>query len=350
MKQLLPFVFLFLSHFVFSQQYVNGNLSTGAISNSGVAAPAGYTWSELQSNVGEPTISNNQEGYPIDYGANNKNLFADDFIIPTGQSWSISSFEFYVFKYQAVTIPVTELGIEIWNGNPSLSSSIKIYGDLTLNLFDAVNSNDALMYHVRNTGYVTGGAGSGIANLNNKIWKIRGNFNLTLNAGTYWILFQPRFNLHSPPVLVPNNRYSGTRGYATNSVHEFYQNAPGEIAWFAGIDGGIPSSAPDIPQDYPFNINYTLTLNNDEVNKSTFKLYPNPTGNQFTIQTDALQLEIPQTAILYDVRGLKVFETKINAIENNSFTIDISSLNKGIYFVKLLNADNVIYTSKVVKE
>ena len=70
MKQILQLVFLLLSYTTFSQQYVNGNLSTGTVSNSGVTAPAGYTWSELQSNVGEPSITNSRDGIPIDYGQN----------------------------------------------------------------------------------------------------------------------------------------------------------------------------------------------------------------------------------------------------------------------------------------
>jgi len=118
------------------------------------------------------------------------------------------------------------------------------------------------------------------------------------------------------------------------------------------MDGGLNlnGSGPQLPQDFPFKINYGLLLNNNEVKQQIFKLYPNPTRNQLTFQTNKITSEVPQTAILYDVRGLKVFEAKINAIENNSFTIDISSLNKGVYFIKVLDTENIIYTNKVVKE
>jgi len=173
MKIFLIFIPLLFSLSSFSQlQYVNGNLSTGAVSNSGVTAPTGYTWSELQSNVGEPTVTNTQEGYPIDYGVNLRHLLADDFIVPTGQTWNISSFEFYVFCDGAVTLPVTELGIEIWNGDPSLGLSTKLYGNVTNNTLDVVNSGDALMYSIRNTGYNSGGLGSGPASLNKKYGKL----------------------------------------------------------------------------------------------------------------------------------------------------------------------------------
>ena len=143
--------------------------------------------------------------------------------------------------------------------------------------------------------------------------------------------------------------YAHKRGVPVNAAGKFWNTSPGN-SWVNGIDGGYPVISQNLPQDYPFKINYTLTLNNSEVTNSFFKLYPNPTKDQFTIQTDATQPVLPQTAVLYDIRGLTVFETKINAIENNSFTVDISSLNKGIYFVKLLDSDKVIYTNKIIKE
>ena len=97
-----------------AQQYVNGPLSTGAISNSGVAAPPGTTWSELQNDAGNLTVTNTEEGFWI--GNVFRNKLADDFVVPAGQLWDIHNFEFYVYKTDITftTLPVTSLGIEIW--------------------------------------------------------------------------------------------------------------------------------------------------------------------------------------------------------------------------------------------
>lgn len=349
MKQILQLVFFLLTYTTFSQQYVNGNLSTGTVSNSGVTAPAGYTWSELQSNVGEPSITNNQEGASVGNFFIYK--FADDFIIPTGQIWNIQTLEFYVFKFVAVSsLPVNALKVEIWDGVPNATGSNKIYGDLTTNILDVANSGEAMMYSLLNTNFPTIPNVGEPAIPTKKIWRVRGNVNVTLNSGTYWLVFQMvPVNTTSDDTWVPLNRYVGTRGVPINSAGKFWNTSPGN-SWINIFDGGYPVISQDLLQDYPFKINYTLTLNNSEVTNSFFKLYPNPTKNQFTIQTDATQSVLPQKAVLYDIRGLKVFETKINAIENNSFTIDISSLNKGIYFVKLLDSDKVIYTNKIIKE
>jgi hypothetical protein len=355
MNRFLTVIILFQSLVSLSQQqYVNGNLSTGSISRSGVMAPTGYTWAELQSNLGEPSITNDQNGYEIYYGANYENLFADDFVVPSGQTWSIHNFEFFVYGVQVSFMPVTQLGMEIWNGDPSLATSTKLYGDITVDTFDATNSGEAFMYIIRNTSYNPGGIGSSQTNLESKVWKIRGNLNVTLNPGTYWILFQPRYNIHtstSPVAMVPLNRYPNSRGYPTNSPARFFANWPGSPYWIYINDQGMPSNiAQDLLQDFHFKINYSLSLNNDTFTKNTFNMYPNPTKDLLTIQANESTTEIPQIAVFYDIRGLKVYESKINSLTTNNFTLDVSSLNKGVYLMKLLNADGVIYTDKVIKE
>ena len=139
----------------YSQQYVNGNLSTGPISNSGVLAPAGYTWSEEQSDFGVPSITNVQEGFQLgDYYINK---FADDFTVPNGETWNIQNFQFYVFNNVPTNpLPVDALRIEIWDGIPEAIGSNKLYGDLTTNLIDIANSGEAYMYDILNSNFSSG--------------------------------------------------------------------------------------------------------------------------------------------------------------------------------------------------
>jgi hypothetical protein len=344
MKKSLLFFSLLMANYLSAQQYVNGNLSTGTISNNGTVAPAGYTWSELQNNVGETTITNIQSGWGMDSGTL-KNSFADDFVIPTGQMWTINNMEFYVYpSIPTATLPVSALRIEIWNGDPSLGTSTKLYGDLTTNVLDVANSGNAFMYAIGNTNFVSPCSPSDLR----KIWKIRGNANVTLNPGTYWILFQPlRAGSLSEELVVPLNKYVGTRGGATNSGAKCYQG--GDFSWFIIRDPGCPNQLPHIPQDLPFKINYTLTLNTNEVvAPARVILYPNPVENSFTIEMENVLQSTTKTLTMFDVRGLKVYEAKINA--ENNLTFDISQLNKGVYFMKLMDDGQVIYNTKVIKE
>ena len=89
---------------------------------------------------------------------------------------------------------------------------------------------------------------------------------------------------------------------------------------------------------------FDMTLDNPEFNENELKnnvvLYPNPTTGTFHIKTPD-NSQISQVKI-YDLLGKEMsFST-----QNNS-ELDLSSLNDGIYLVKVYT-DNSIYTSKIV--
>ena len=69
-----------------AQQYINGNLSTGATSSNGQAAPAGFNWSEVQ-------LGNNTAGFGASIAGNF--TLADDFTVPAG-TWSLSKITFFI--------------------------------------------------------------------------------------------------------------------------------------------------------------------------------------------------------------------------------------------------------------
>ena len=79
---------LFVSHCSFSQMiYSNGNLTTGTVTKSGVTAPAGYSWSELQNNTGNTTECNRSSGFAGYFNTAGSTSFqlGDDFVVPAGQ-------------------------------------------------------------------------------------------------------------------------------------------------------------------------------------------------------------------------------------------------------------------------
>lgn len=74
-------------------------------------------------------------------------------------------------------------------------------------------------------------------------------------------------------------------------------------------------------------------------------IYPNPTSESFTVQSSQLVLE---TAIsLYDLQGKLLFSEKMLP-QNGKLTMEVSSLEKGIYFVKISSEGNSI-VKKLIK-
>ena len=83
----------------------------------------------------------------------------------------------------------------------------------------------------------------------------------------------------------------------------------------------------------------TLLSRNDFNTALRFKLYPNPVNDKFTVslENDLKQIEI------YNLQGQKVLSSKQKEV-------DVSQLNKGVYFVKVEDENGVRGTQKVIKE
>ena len=72
-----------------AQTYVNSNLNTGGTTSTGAIAPAGFTWSELQ--TGNTTL-----GASASIAAGR--TVADNFIVPAGPSWTVTKATFFAYS------------------------------------------------------------------------------------------------------------------------------------------------------------------------------------------------------------------------------------------------------------
>ena len=81
--------------------------------------------------------------------------------------------------------------------------------------------------------------------------------------------------------------------------------------------------------------------------KTSFSIYPNPAYTTFTLMVDDEQVSSSNLKCeVYDVLGNCVINTTLN---NTTSTINIETLNKGLYFVRLIDAEGrVVYTEKLV--
>lgn len=54
---------------------------------------------------------------------------------------------------------------------------------------------------------------------------------------------------------------------------------------------------------------------------------------------------------IFSANGIKVLSDKLNTQDgSNIFTEDISTLDRGIYYISISNSNNRIYTSSFIKE
>ncbi|MEZ5197728.1 MAG: T9SS type A sorting domain-containing protein [Bacteroidales bacterium] len=87
-----------------------------------------------------------------------------------------------------------------------------------------------------------------------------------------------------------------------------------------------------------------LTDTEQQIENPDFLLYPDPAKNRLTISSSAIKSNAELS--IFNLNGKKVFEKQIR---NKETQIDISSLPRGVYFVRLQN-QNTVEVMKMVKE
>lgn len=224
--------------------YNNGIIATGTTTNSGVTAPSGFKWSEAQHN--NTGVTNVTLGFAC--GASNfaKYRAADDFTIPSGQTWHISKISIYVMAPSGPLPPIDSLRMQIWNGDPSLPASSLIFGDLTTNLLSGIT--DSMTYIIQNSSVPAPGV---IPQTLNNTWKLSANVSKTLSAGTYWLVWQvhrtDNSDSYSPAIKVKGSRGLSNWNAKVYNALNVWQNL---------TDVGNPYTLPWVPQDLPFEIVY----------------------------------------------------------------------------------------------
>ncbi len=242
---------------VSAQIYSNGPLSTGATTESGVAAPAGTTWSEVQHDVGVTTEGNGTAGSS---GYAGTFRLADNFVVPAGQSWSITAVETFAYKTgsAATPSPFVAATLQIWNGRPGDPGAVVLCGNTTTNVL--ASSTDTLMWRIFNTAVPPPGTASGTTR---KIWRNRMTVpaacagSMFFTAGTYWLDFDTTDSVGTahfyPLVTVPGSRTPP----GTPNARQF---TVGTGIWTDAFDTGNPAAAPDIIQELPFFLFGTLPV------------------------------------------------------------------------------------------
>jgi hypothetical protein len=241
--------------------YDNGPLSTGATSKSGVAAPGGFTWSELSLDNGGGNFSNTILGAGCQaISTTTNNRCADNFVVPVGQTWTINSVIVYGYQTGSVSQPFLAANLRIWNGRPGDAGATIVFGDTTTNRMGI--PSDSTWFRIGNT---LGGTGVGAAatGTTRKIWSLPLTVSpgLVLTTGNYWIDFQLNAGAggnFTPLVSIPGSRslpgWNGRQFIGTTSTWgDLF-----DIGEATATTPPQPDVNPDVNMDYPFKLNGSI--------------------------------------------------------------------------------------------
>jgi hypothetical protein len=220
-------------------------LATGPTSASGISAPAGGFWSEVQSDA--TGGANCLGGLSCHLnGATGSYRFADDFVVPAGPSWSLQTVQLYAYQPDATVSPFSAINVRIWNGPPGQAGSTVVWGDATTNRLTGVTATN--IYRIFNS---VAAPFPAPVSTNKRIWQLDANVNANLPAGTYWLDWQITSTSSDAVAFTPPVTRANQRTLAGWNGRQFKPVA-GIGAWTGAIDPGKPSTAGDVNQDLPF--------------------------------------------------------------------------------------------------
>lgn len=320
-------LYLLTSSNAYSQIYSNGPISTGATHvATSTAAPAGYTWSELQSPSG--TL-----GFSCFYNnaATTDFSVAEEFVVPAGNTWNLTNINFYGYQtgYAGGTIPIDALRVRIWNGDPSVGGSVVVFGDMTTNVLNTVGSGEEMIYRVTGTTGTT-----------RRIWRFNANVTTSLTEGTYWVEFQVHA-INDSSIFMPPVTILGMQSDANWTAKQ--RNAS---TWAGLVDTGSTFN-----RSMPFQLigSVLLSVHSNSI-ESNFTMYPMPVNDICNFKWNSLSETTPTKIAIYDTKGAKVQEQSIMS-NTADFSVKMADLKAGMYFIKVYDKDGaMIYTNRLIKK
>lgn len=265
--------------------------------NEGLAYFNGSSWATFN-NSNSPIINTNI--YEIKVGANNHIWLGTDkgLLEYDGSNWT-------TYSVSNSSIPTNYIYSFSVDSDDNIWFPAGTYG---LCKFDRINTT--YFQHPISNSYLSGGVIS--SDIDGSIW-IYTLFNVINFDGIYWT----SYNADNSPI--PNSS-----NIKSLSIDKFGNKWIGtQFGLLVYNQGGVILSTNSLP-----------------VKLSSISIYPNPTSNNLSIDTE---LEISEITII-DITGKIIMKTRQNIND-----VSVADLSNGIYFIKLITNEKTI-TQKFVKQ
>lgn len=224
-------------------------LAPSGASLSGVAAPQGGAWSELQASVtGE---CNATAGFSV-HAAGEEGLYrlADDFEVPADSLWQLDTLRVYAFvPGHAGGSPFSGISVRVWLGQPGTADAVVIAGDADANVLSSTSATG--VYRVFNT---LRAPLPPAPDTSRAIWSVDASLAGTLlGPGRYWIDWQLTCTNTDNPAYSPSATLASSRATLGSNALQFRSEVgPALALWAPILDSGKPAVTPDAAQDLPF--------------------------------------------------------------------------------------------------
>lgn len=189
---------------------------------------------------------------------------ADDFTIPTGQTWRLAGVQLFAYQPGATSAAVASATLRIWSGVPGEAGSSVVFGDTNVNRLSSVTAMDA--YRVFTT---TVGPAIMSPDTSRRLHAVTLNAQVTLEPGTYWLDWQLSSSSSNAPVFVVPVTVSGTRTLPSWNAKLFADGV-----WTTVNDAGKPEGTTDAAQDIAFVLLGSPGVQCDSIDFNRNDVYP----------------------------------------------------------------------------
>lgn len=185
--------------------------------------------------------------------------------------------------------------------------------------------------------YITGYFGSPSINFDSTILNNLGGYDgyvakYNSNGDNIWaILVGSSLSDHPIGINIDNLGNLFVIGHYRSTTLDFGAHTINHSGVFNQADGFIAKLGENILNINPNN------------NENSFLIYPNPFDNTFNLFYDLLNSAVQLK--LFDLHGNLILNQPINQLNT---TIDLSDIANGVYFIQIINGENII-TQKLVK-
>ncbi len=213
-------------------------LNAVGVASNAVAAPAGGSWSEVQTNG---TLTNGTAGF----GTATTFRLADDFTF-TGNPWDVTGFSVFGYQTGSTGNPFSGGTLNLWNGDPSLTTSSIITTGVWTGATDSINTSagNKNVFRIFN--------GTASANtITRRVWESSFALTTTLTAGTYWIDYS-LITVNGGGAFGPATTHAGALGVSGANAKQF-----NGTTW-AGINDTGSLGTGSTPQEMPFLVKGTV--------------------------------------------------------------------------------------------
>ena len=286
-----------------------GNLlyDNGAIFNNAGTGPGGSNISLLEDSITSFGLKTGNGDYRS----------ADDLNVgPLG--YIVDGFAFFTYQTGAPVTPssITSVDVRVWNGDPSNTSSIVVWGDTTTNVLsctyfsntyragDLISTNRAIMKNV-----------------------VLLSTPINLAVGTYWIDWRVSGSSTfsgpwQPPIFVAGTETTGNGlQYSSGS-------------WAPAYFGAAANQ-----QGLPFLVYGQNGTGIQDVEAGSLNVYPNPAKDQITINSSSLVKEVK---ILNNLGQVVLNQS----VMNFNPIVNVSNISAGLYFMQI-TTEKGLFTKKI---